>query len=457
MNTDWKHIYLYILFFAIGYAGIYAQEIQPKQEINIDDLGNVSDEYQEFFFEALKQRAITNYDKAIEALEKCIAIDPEPEYLYLELGKNYLELKLYQKAEENFNKVRAVRPDDKFILESLFTVYFQERKYKKAIGIVEKLVGYDSMFKEQLANLYILEERFEDGLTLLDELDEEYGRDKYRDNIRRRIHSKIKKPNNQIDALEQKIKEQPKVEQNYLNLIYLYSQQNEKEKAFETAKLLLEKKPKSELVHLALYKFYLDEGKVEEALSSMKIVFKSQEIDSEAQYKVISDFLNFLETNPQHESLLPDVISILSGVDNVAKTFTELGHYFYKKDKKKEALNFYEKGIKDATNDFQLLKRILLLQLDLKRYPKAEAGSELALELFPAQPVFYLIRGISLLEVGKTEQALEILSEGTDYIIDDQKMESDFYRQISIGYQKLGDTTKALEYEQKANELQKKS
>ena len=244
-------IVLNLLFWG-GEGQLFSQEIEPKQEINIDDLGNVSDEFQELFFEALKQKAITNYDKAIEALEKCIEIDPKPDYLYLELGKNYLELKQYQKAEENFKRVQKNQPEDRYLLEFLFETYFQQRKYKESVAIVEKLVEYNPMFKEQLANLYFLEKRYDDALTVLDELNEEFGVDDYREKLRKRITSKITNPSTQIERLVKRINEKPKVEQNYLNLIYLYSQDNQKDKAYEVAKRLLKEIPKSELVHLAL-------------------------------------------------------------------------------------------------------------------------------------------------------------------------------------------------------------
>ncbi len=435
----------------------FSQEIEPKQEVNIDDLGNVSDEFQENFFEALKQKAITNYDKAIEALQKCISIDPKPNFLYLELGKNYLELKLYEQAEDNFNKVRKEKPNDRHVLELLFESYFKQNKYKESIEIVEKLVAYNSMFKEQLANLYFHEKRYDDALTAIDELNDEFGRDQYRDNLRKRISSKITNPNNQIARLENSIKEKPKVEQNYLNLIYLYSQDNQKDKAYKTAKLLLKEKPKSELVHLALYKFYLEDTKTDEAIRSMKIALKSNEINTESKYKIVNDFLLFLDKNPQYESQLTEIITLLSAGENNAKVLTELGHYYYKKDQKEQALNFYERGIKSNANDFGLLKRILLLQLDLKRYEKSEVGSKLALEMYPAQPIFYLINGVSLINLEKPQEAIEILELGIDYIIDDLKMESDFYTQISEAYQKLGNIEKASEYKQKVIQLQKKS
>ncbi|WP_159090917.1 tetratricopeptide repeat protein [Aquimarina aquimarini] len=445
------------LFLGVTVNTVFSQEIEPKQEVNIDDLGNVSDEFQELFFEALKQKAITNYDKAIEALEKCVEIDANSNFLYLELAKNYLELKLYEQAENNFKKVLETKPNDKFVLEYLFEVYFQQHKYKESTAVVEKLVQHNSMFKEQLANLYFLEKRYDEAIVALDELDDEYGVDKYRNRLRKRISSKITNPNSQINRLEQKIKEKPEVEQNYLNLIYLYSKSDQKEKAFKTAKSLLNKKPKSELVHLALYKFYLGENNIKQAIHSMQIALKSNKTDIESKYKIVSDFLSFIDTNPEYESQLTTIISLLSNGQNNGKVFTELGHYYYKKENKEQALNFYERSIKNNANDFALLKRILLLQLDLKRYEKAQIGSELALEMYPAQPIFYLVNGVSLIHLNKAEEAVEILAIGIDYVIDDHKMELDFYQQMSVAYQKLGDTTKASEYQQKVNQLQNKS
>ena len=228
-----------------------------------------------------------------------------------------------------------------------------------------------------------------------------FGSDAYRKQLRKRISSKITNPDNQIARLEKRIEEKPKAEQNYLNLIYLYSQNNQKEKAYGIAKLLLEQKPKSELVHLALYKFYLNDSKIEEAIHSMKIALKSDKIENQAKHKVLNDFLVFVNKNPQYESELGKVVSLLSSEEN-NKVLTELGHYYYKKDQKELALNFYERSIKNNFNDFALLKRILLLQLDLKRYDKAEAGSTLVLEIYPAQPIFYLVNGISLINLEKT-------------------------------------------------------
>jgi len=75
--------------------------------------------------------------------------------------------------------------------------------------------------------------------------------------------------------------------------------------------------------------------------------------------------------------------------------------------------------------------------------------------MYPAQPVFYLVNGVSLVQLNEAKEAVTILTEGIDYIIEDQKMEYDFYNQISKAYEKLGDSAKASEYQQKAIQLQK--
>lgn len=446
-------LFLIAVFFI---TTLVAQEIQPQMEINVDDLGNNSDEFQEYFFDALKQKAITNHQKAIKALEKCVEIDGSQGILFVELGKNYLALKVYDQAELQFKKALENIEEERYILELLYETYFAQGKYEESVSTVEKLVTYDPLFKEQLANLYFLEKRYEDAMNLIDELEDELGTDSYRQQLRLKIGSKLTNPNSQIAKLEQKIAKEPENEQNYINLIYLYSQSDQEDKAFEVAKRLIEKKPKSELVHLALYKFYLSDNQINEAVNSIKISLASKIIESDAKYKVINDFLIYVKGNPQYESSLIELSKSFDGSRAGPKIATEIGNYYYEKNEKELALNFYERGLQANASDFKILKRILLLQLDLKRFEKAKVGSELALELYPTQPVLYLVQGVALLNMGESDSAIESLETGIDFVIDDPKVLSDLYQQLSIAYQKSGDIKKAAEFEKKAAENQQK-
>ena len=63
-----------------------------------DDLGNVEDKFQEYFFEALKQKGIENYQKSANALLICIEMNDSDPVLFYELGKNYMQLKNFGAA-----------------------------------------------------------------------------------------------------------------------------------------------------------------------------------------------------------------------------------------------------------------------------------------------------------------------------------------------------------------------
>ncbi len=444
---------LYFLFFFFGILFFPKQLIAQEIEGPTDDLGNVSDSFQENFFEALKQKGIENYELAIEALLKAEKAAKEDEkakaVVYFELGKNQTFLKRYEDAEENFKKVISSQGDRLDVMVALYDLYYQAKDYEAAIPLVIRLMKRDSDYKEDLANLYSRTQQYEKALQVLDELDESHGESDYRDALRSRIYKRTGNTTGQIDKLEQKLSANPKKEQDYLNLIYLYSEEGNTQKAFVTAKELLKNIPESELVHLALYKFYLDEGSISHALQSMKKVFVSDEIDKPSKYKVLGDFIQFVAANSDYEQELSDIIELFANKDD-GHVYEKLGDYYFSKNEKQTALNLYEKGIAKDTDNFSLLKNTLLLQIDFEKYEEASKLSEEGLEIFPAQSLIYLLNGVANIALQKGNLAIESLESGLDYLLDDLQMERDFYEQLAKAYILMGDTNKANLYKKKA-------
>ena len=446
---------IYILFFILGIFLVprisYAQvDFNKKPD---DDLGDFEDEFQELFYEALKQKGIENYDRSAEALLKCIALDDAVPVLYFELGINYSKLKNFGDAEDAFKKAVNLEPDNEWFLDELYAFYASQNDYDKAIKTVKQLVKYHPDYKEDLASLYVRTEKYNDALQLLDELDIELGISISRDILRNRIYEATGRKKDQIENLESRVENNPDNESNYLALIFRYSENNETAKAFETAKELLKINPNSQLVHLALYKFYLDDNDAEKAIESMKIVVKSSQIKPEAKLKVLSDFVEFVKENPEYEAHLVEATSLISDENN-EKSLTELGQYYLSKNNKPKALEYFQEALKQDTNNFAILRNVLLLQIDLQQYKEAEERSTGAFEIYPSQPIFYLINGVALNELNNPKKAIESLEMGLDYIIDDMKMEADFYNQLSKAYGLLNNTAKAKTFSDKAKQIQ---
>ena len=448
-------VYLFMVE-GIFTSSLAAQEVpDPLQEIAVDDLGEVSDAFQEHFFEALKQKAIENHEKAILHLRECEQLQPKNAVIFFELGKNYKLLKNYENAIVNFQKANSLAPNREWVMAELFDSYYSSKQYEEAMLVLNKLVNFNEKYYDDLAKIYFEQQQFDKLIGLLDKLDAELGATAYRNSLRQQIYALTNNTSAQIKTLQESIVLDPGNEMNYLNLIFVYSDEGLEKEAFDAAEQMKELFPNSKLVHLALYKFYLNNNNTDEALRSMRLVLASEEIDAVSKFKVLNDFLLFVNANPQYEEELKQVAALFSEKENTPEIFQKFGEYFLVKEDKEQALSFFEMGIKDNLDNYELLRNTLLLQLDLLKFEEASNLSGSGLEIFPAQALLYLIKGAALNNLKKYKEAEEILTFGLDYLIDDMEMELDFYEQLSKAYSGMGNATKAGEFQEKANSLKK--
>ena len=372
--------------------------------------------------------------------------------VYYLLGKNYNKLKNFGAAEDALKKAISMQPDNEWFLDELYDVYYQQDDINNAIKTIKQLVKYHPDYKEDLAALYVREEKYKQALELLDELDTEIGISESRDAMRSDIYRITGNADDRIENLEQRIANNPSNEDNHLKLIYRYSQTGDRKNAYKAAKNLLKVNPDSKFVHLALYKFYLQDDKVDAAINSVKIVLSSPDINAEAKAKVLKDFVAFVAKNPQYESDLIDITALID--DNKdAQTHSDLGHYYLKAGDKTKALSNFKEALKQDPNDFKLIKDVLLLQLDIKDYKAVVTDSERALELYPAQPILYLVNGVANNNSGDYKKAIDSLEMGLDFLIDNPNMEVDFYSQLSIAHRALNNISKSETFAKKAQAL----
>ena len=123
--------------------------------------------FQKFFFEALSQKAIENYDKAIIALEKCQNIDPNNTAVYFELSKNYLAQEQYIEAIAYAEKAIEQQPEDVFLLQHLKKVHVKDKNFKKALEIQQKIAMIKPEFQVDLIILYIQNNQIDNAKKLL--------------------------------------------------------------------------------------------------------------------------------------------------------------------------------------------------------------------------------------------------------------------------------------------------
>ena len=440
-----KHIaFIVFLLFSFGNQ-LFAQQ-------NPEDIALEENKTEDYFFEALAQRGIENYDKAIVAIQKCLEKEPKnPAFLY-ELGKNQLDAKDYVAAEITFKSAVEIDNKQRWYWNGLYDVYYETKNFDKAIGVVQKLIEFDPNMREDLVSLYMNTDQKEKALYLLKEMEASSHLTKTMEFYKLKLESSKEFASPKKETLEKGIKEHPKYEQNYIDLISLYLSFNQEEKAFEVARVLEKEIPNSDWAHVSLVKFYLASNDGINASKSMFKVLMNSKIDLKIKHRVFNEFLIFAVKNP---TFFTDVDAAIPYFDNdpeiaVAK---EVAKFFWKKSDLDKAIYYFEIAIKKSPDDIESLNYFLEVLQQKQDYQRLVVKATECIELFPTQPNYYYYAGLGYNQLKNYKKAKENLENGLDFVIEDLKLEANFYEQLVISCEFLNDLKAKQLYASKLKQI----
>lgn len=150
--------------FLFSLAGLSAQ-IEESAEVFLEAY---TDEFQEHFFEGLKQRGIENYDRAIAAFLMCKNLDPSNAVVDHELAKSYRLDNQAVRAMEYANQALLSEPANRWYLDTYITIAL-EQGYQ--LAQIKSFIPYeDSALKTNLALILFREKQYEEALKIIAEL-----------------------------------------------------------------------------------------------------------------------------------------------------------------------------------------------------------------------------------------------------------------------------------------------
>lgn len=148
-------------FFAQQDVASREDMLVEQQQINFDT----------FFFEALQQKGIDNFDKAIYALEACQDINPDNLAVLFEFSKNYFFLNKYTEAEYYGLKALKLSPENLYLLRHLKEIKLKKNDYEGAIKFQNSIITQIPEEETELIYIYIRSGNIENAKTLLKKLD----------------------------------------------------------------------------------------------------------------------------------------------------------------------------------------------------------------------------------------------------------------------------------------------
>ena len=444
MSTTTRFIIFGSLWLGLAQT-LYAQT-EPTE------MANATDQFQDAFYESLTQKGIENYDKAILSLEKCQVLEPNNAVVYFELGKNYLAQKDYNKAYESFEKATQLDPTNKWFWVGLYDVLYETKAYEEAMPIVKQLIEFNKDYKEDLVSLYMNTQRYDEALTLINELNDTVGKSDLRDKYKFQIVSQGKYQSSEIDHLWSLIKSSPTVEANYIQLIFLYSEQNQDDKALEVAKKLELAIPTSDWAQVSLFKYHLLANEGAQAAKSLLFVLSSNKVESKMKHRMLNEFLLYIQDKPQYEADFNQAVALLSQ-DPLVAVNKEIAKFYQRKQNTPKAIYYYNQQLVLSPDDTETLHLLFELYTETDQFDVLAKQSSLAIDRFPLQPQWYYYAGLANNQLKKPDLASQQLEAGLEYVVEDAALEINFYIQLGEAYHALGNDSKKEYYFNKAEAL----
>ncbi len=139
---------------------LLAQEEETESSADIST-EEVTDAFQENFFEALKQAGIEDYDRAIAALNRVPGGD-DSGAVQFELARNYRKIKRYGQAETHIRNAIRLEPGNYWYWEELLTTYrFLQKDNWAAIEPLSP--SWTDESRHPLAKAFIEKKRFQEA------------------------------------------------------------------------------------------------------------------------------------------------------------------------------------------------------------------------------------------------------------------------------------------------------
>ena len=393
------------------------------------------------YYDASKQRILGNYNEALFLFKECLAIDPNNSAANFEIG-DILEADKKPDSAITY-ATKAVRQEPNNVwYEELYAECLQDKgMYKDVINVYDGLVKAhpsvtDYYFK--LAVAQIQAQEYEEAAATyqaIEKLDPIFN-----DEL---VHEEIK--------IYERAKDYPKAEMQVQRLINhdstqtlyynmlgdLYEMEGKGDKAFEVYKKLEQVSPNDPLVHLSLADYYRTDKQKDyrKSFEELKLAFKQPSLEIETKMRIV---LSFYQLSNGHDTLNSQGLELcdimVKANPNEPKAHAIYGDLLVRNHEYIEARDQYVAALQEDSSKYVMWSQLLQVYAQLRDYNNLGRTSKDAISLFPNYPVPYLFNGIANIQEKNYDVAVNSLTHGIDYVINDTALTLQFYANLGDVY-----------------------
>jgi tetratricopeptide (TPR) repeat protein len=402
-----------------------------------------------------KRMAITgNENDAEDLLRKYTEKYPGDPNGHFELARLLADKKNIEESISQMEEAVSLNPDNIWYRFFLAELYEFAGKYSDAIKIYDRIIQEDPDNLDnyyQLASLYLSAGKYNDAVRIYDQIESKIGITEEISLQKQKIHLLQKDFQDAEEEMKRLIAAFPSETKYMAILAELYMTANQQDKAYELYEKILATDPEDPYIHMTLADFYRKQGKKDKAFGELKLGFANPALDIDTKVSILLSFYNINEVYDELKDEAEELSRILIATHpSNPKGYSIAGDLYVQDKKYSEARDVFIKAVELDSSKYVIWEEILRLDIVLEQYDHLLSYGKTAIELFPDQPVLFIMNGIAEFQLNHYQKALDQYNRALGLVVSD----NDLLAQV---YMHLGDTYHALNNPEESDKAYEKS
>ena len=392
--------------------------------------------FRSYFHDAIAEKMIGHYDRAIELFEHCLTMNQNNSAVHFALSDLYEITGNKEKSIESAKSAYQLDETNKWYALRLGDLYFSIGDYANSskyydLGIDENEKNIELKFK--YAESLIYSDQYAKALVVMDEIEVETGKIPELSLTKHDMYMALGEPEKAQEELNSLIADNPSNLENRIIVADYFLKTNQ----FDKAKIIVEEtlrlNPESGTAYIILADIELRNGNLDAAFEHLKKAFVKEDVTVERKLELIWGLAPYA-----FDGGTTDAKKIETGVESLfiliydVELKNEQLHRYYgtflkNQGKKPEALAQFKLAFSLKASDYSTMEQLLNMEYEINAYSDMFIDGQKAIDLYPSQPMFYLLTGIGAYESGKYDAAEEYLFLGKDLVVQDDELAAEFY------------------------------
>lgn len=419
--------------------------ISQKNKIKKDKTVSREDYYDHVYLEASKAKllgetdlSLSNIEKAVELFERCVKLNKKEPAAYFQLAQLYIQLGR-KKDAVNAAKTAHSLDGTNFWYHHIYIEALQHnQQFPESVAEIKKLIDkypYKDALYYELANSYKQLGDYKKAIDVYNELEERLGIDLKISLEKQQAYHRLNDLEGIANELKKLIEAYPEVYDYRIQLALLYLDNGETSKAEEVYEDLAKDFENDPNVGLAMFQFYMKKGEEKKAYEHLKTAFASPAVDIDKKVQLLLSMFSSVNKNPELKTELEEMCRLMTDAHpEDARAYTIYGDFLYQQNKLEEALDQFKNALKYDKSRYAIWNQVFILQADLNRSDSLLKYAQVAKDLFPNQPLAYYFEGFGQMQQKNYPEAVDILNDGIDLVVDNKNLLIQFYLSLSEAY-----------------------